>query len=76
MTGLQETSGEFFGVINFLLGFVAVIAVLSIVVAGIYYVTSLGDDEAAGKAKKIIKTTLIGFLIISLAYVIVATFAR
>lgn len=74
--GSEQGIKEIFGVINFILSFIAVIAVMTIVIAGIYYVASFGNDEATKKAKGIIKTTLIGFIVISLAYVIVATFAR
>lgn len=74
--GTEDTVNEIFGVVNFILAFMAVIGVLTIVIAGIYYVTAIGDEESTKKAQRIITTTIIGFIIMSLAYVVVSTFAR
>jgi len=47
------------------------IAVILIVVGGIMYMTSQGDDEKAGKAKKLIINALIGVAIMLVALVLV-----
>lgn len=47
------------------------VAVILIVVGGIMYMTSQGDDEKAGKAKKLIINALIGVAIMLVALVLV-----
>lgn len=56
---------------NFILGFAAMIATLVIIYGGIVYLTSLGNDDRAAQAKKIIASGIIGLIIIGLAYAIV-----
>jgi hypothetical protein len=60
---------------NFILGFVAIIATLMIVYGGVLYLTSLGNEEASGIAKRTIANALVGVFITGLAYaaVIVVT---
>jgi hypothetical protein len=48
------------------------IAVLLIIIGGIMYMTSQGDDEKAGKAKKMIINALIGVAIMLVALVLVS----
>src|SRR3990167_4397116 len=45
-----------------------VIAVASLVVAGIYYLTAQGNEETVGRAKRITIGAVIGILLIALAY--------
>lgn len=72
--GTENAVEELFGVVNFVLAIMAVIGVLTLVIASVYYVTAIGDDETTEKAKNIIKSTITGFIIISLAYAVVYTF--
>jgi len=65
LTGLVLT------VINYFLGFLGLIAVIMVIYGGVSYVTSAGNDEAVGKAKKIIMYALIGLIIILLSFVVV-----
>jgi len=51
-------------VINFILGFLGVLAVGLISYAGFLWMTSNGDEEKMGTAKKILKNGVIGLLII------------
>ncbi|MEX1997680.1 MAG: TrbC/VirB2 family protein [Candidatus Andersenbacteria bacterium] len=60
-------------VINFLLALMGVIAVLFLVIAGIMYITSFGDDAKAARAKKMILYVIIGLALIILSAVIVNT---
>jgi len=53
------------------LGFLALVAVIVIIIAGIYLVTSVGNDEAKEKAKKAILYAVIGLIIILLSEAIV-----
>ena len=55
-----------------ILSFVGLIAVIMIVVAGIYLVASNGDEENKEKAKKIIIYVIVGIIVIALASALVA----
>jgi cytochrome bd-type quinol oxidase subunit 2 len=52
--------------VNYLLGFCAIVAVLYGVYGGFLYLTSGGNDEQTKKAKTIFKQVAIGMLIIFL----------
>lgn len=70
-----NTSDPRAAVVNILravLNYLALIAVIMIVIAGFYLVLSFGDDDKKDKAKKIIYYTLIGLLVILFARVIVS----
>lgn len=58
-------------IIKRVLNFLALIAVVMVIIAGFYLVLSLGNDEQKDKAKKIILYTLIGLVIILFSRVIV-----
>ncbi|MDD3066296.1 MAG: hypothetical protein PHO48_00480 [Candidatus Gracilibacteria bacterium] len=70
LTGLREAILNW---VNFALGFLALIAMIALIYAGFLYVTSMGEDEQSGKAKKIIIYVTIGIIIILLAYAFVNT---
>ncbi len=55
-----------------ILDYVALLAVIMIIVAGFYLILSLGNDEQKDKAKKIILYTIIGLLVILFARLIVS----
>ena len=56
---------------NFILGFVASLAVLAIIWGGLKYVVSVGNPEDVSVAKKAIKYALMGLVISGLSYAIV-----
>lgn len=58
-------------IINYFLGFLGLLAVIMIIYGGVTYVTSAGNDEAVGNAKKIIMYALIGIIVILLSFVVV-----
>ncbi len=58
-------------VINIALALAGLIAVFFLILGGFRYITSLGNEEAAGQAKKIILNAIIGIVIIILSFVIV-----
>jgi succinate dehydrogenase/fumarate reductase cytochrome b subunit len=58
-------------IITAVLNFLALIAVVVVVIAGIRLIVSQGDDEAKDKAKKAIFYALIGLVIVLFARVIV-----
>jgi len=70
--GEIDTVGELAGqIVKTLMGVVGVIAVLMLIWGGIMYMTSAGNDEKIGTAKKIITGAIIGLVVSILAYVIV-----
>ena len=58
-------------IINFILDIVLLVAVLAIIVAGIYLITSNGDEGQKDKAKKIVTYVIFGIILILLAKIIV-----
>ncbi|MBI3331675.1 hypothetical protein HYZ99_01815 [Candidatus Peregrinibacteria bacterium] len=60
--------------LKFVLNFLALLAVIFIVVAGIRLIISQGEDEQKDKAKKTILYVIIGLLVILFARVIVGLF--
>jgi hypothetical protein len=61
------------GITNFILSFVAAIAVLMLIYGGYLWIVDSGDDQMSEKAKKIIAGSVIGIIIIVSAYTIVNT---
>lgn len=59
------------GIINYFLGFLGLIAVAFVIYAGVLMVTSQGEDENTGKAKKILLYAAIGIIIILMSFAIV-----
>lgn len=64
---LIQTIGQ---LINVLLGFLGVIAVIGIVWGGFMTMTAAGDEEKSGKGKKVLAAGVIGLLIILSAFAI------
>ncbi len=58
-------------IINFILNLVLIIAVLAVIVAGFYLITSNGDEGQKDKAKTIILYVAIGIIVILFAKLIV-----
>ena len=57
-------------IINIALGLLGIIAVVLIVYAGFKWMTSAGNEEAVGSAKKTLIAAVIGLVIILSAYII------
>ena len=62
-------------VLQFLLGIAGVLALIMLVVGGIMYLTSAGDEERIDNGKKIFKNALIGVIIIMTSMVLVRQIA-
>jgi len=60
-------------VIQFILGFVGLIALGALIYGGATMIMNYGNDEMVEKSKKIIKNAVIGILVILSAYTIVAS---
>lgn len=61
---------------NWILGFVASMAVLAIIWGGIKYQYALGDQQTASDAKRVIKYALMGLVIAGIAYALVVVFVN
>ena len=59
-------------IIYFILSIALLLAVLAIIIAGIYLIVSNGDEAQKDKAKKIIYYAIIGIVVILLSRVIVS----
>ncbi len=66
-TDLQETIG---GLINAVLGFLGIIAVIIVLFAGFKWMTAGGNDEKVQEAKKLLISGVIGLAIIFSAWAI------
>lgn len=60
-------------ILNYVLTFVGLIAVVMLIYGGFLYLTSAGADEATKKAKTTILYAIIGIVVIALSFVIVNT---
>ena len=58
-------------IVNTALGFVSLLAVAVIVIAGLYLILGLGSDSSRETAKKIVLYVVIGLLVILLAKILV-----
>lgn len=60
-------------IILYLLGIAFTLAVAGIIVGGFLYLTSAGNEDRAERGKKVIEYSIIGLVVIALAYVITNT---
>jgi|SRR5581483_5089816 len=58
-------------IIGIVLTLLSLVGVIAIIVAGVMYILSLGDEKKAATAKYAILYTIIGFIIVAFAAVIV-----
>ena len=62
--------------VRWLLGLVGILALLALIVGGVYYITSFGNDQRIQTAKKIITWAIIGLAIVILSFGIIQILAR
>ena len=58
-------------IVNALLSFVAVLAVIFVIIGGVRYIVSQGDDDAQVQARNTILYAVIGIIVIALSAVLV-----
>lgn len=75
ITGLttRSLSEIITGVINWLLSIASGLAILFIIIGGIYYITAGGDEQRMSTGKKIITYSVVGLVFIIISYSIVVT---
>lgn len=71
LLGKTEPTVLIIKIINFVLLLVGAIAVLALIYAGVSYITALGDESKAERAKRMILYVVIGLILIILSGVIV-----
>lgn len=60
-------------ILNYFLGFLGFVATIMVIYGGILYVTSAGNDDDVGKAKKILLYAATGIIIILISFALVNT---
>ena len=68
--GTKDIREGIMNVVNVLLGFLGILAIIIILWGGFRWLTSGGNEEKVGEAKKIITAGIIGLVIIFTAYAI------
>lgn len=58
-------------VTDWILGFATALCVIMIIIGGIYYVSSAGDQEQATTGKKILKYSLMGLVVVGISYALI-----
>lgn len=60
-------------VVKFLLSLAAVLALAAVVVGGLFYIISFGNEDKAKTAKKIITYAIIGLFLMGISFAIIET---
>ncbi|PIT90760.1 MAG: hypothetical protein COU22_00405 [Candidatus Komeilibacteria bacterium CG10_big_fil_rev_8_21_14_0_10_41_13] len=68
--GTRDVRAMVSTIINVLLGFLGIIAVVIILLGGFKWMTAGGNDEKTGEARKLIGAGVVGLIIILAAYAI------
>ena len=68
--GDADIEGAIIGVINFLLGFVALAAVTAFIISGFTFILGFGSDSSVQRARKIMIWSAIGIVVVGFSYVI------
>lgn len=76
MSGALTLSQIAMNVLNFLLGIFGTLAIIMLLIGGIMYLTSAGDDDRIQTGKKIFKYSVIGIVLALASLVIVQQIAR
>lgn len=69
--GTADLKDTVVNVIQWVLGILALIAVVMIIYGGFIWLTAAGDDSKIDKAKKIISAAVVGLIVVILAWAIV-----
>ena len=76
LTDVGKAKQLIVSITNFVAGFISTIAAVMYMYGGYIYVTAFGNEEAAGKAKKVFIGATVGLLLASAAFAIVNTTVR
>lgn len=64
---------ELISITNIIVSFIGPVAILMLIVSGVMYITSGGEDDKMQKAKRMLIATIVGIIIIYGAFAIVST---
>jgi len=68
--GTRDLKDTITQILNVLLGFLGIIAVIIILLGGFKWMTAMGEEEKVGEAKKLISAGIVGLVVILAAYAI------
>jgi len=57
-------------IINYVVGLVGIILLVMLIYGGVMYMTSAGNEDQAGKAKKVLTYAIIGIVIVAFSFLI------
>lgn len=63
-------------IVNFFLGFLGLLAVIMVIYGGFLYISSAGNDEKVGQAKKILLYAVLGIVVIVVSFALVNTLLK
>ena len=69
--GTADLKTTVINIISWVLGILALVAVVMIIIGGFQWLTAAGSEEKIEKAKKVISAAVIGLIIVLLAWAIV-----
>jgi type IV secretory pathway VirB2 component (pilin) len=69
--GTADLKDTVVNIIQWVLGILALVAVVMIIIGGFQWMTAAGSEERIEKAKKVISSAVIGLIIVLLAWAIV-----
>ena len=69
--GTADLKDTVVNIIQWVLGILALVAVVMIIIGGFQWMTAAGNEERIEKAKKVISAAVIGLIIVLLAWAIV-----
>jgi len=69
--GTADLGSTVIKIVQWVLGFLGLVAVIMILIGGFYWMTAGGNEEKVASAKKIISAAVIGLIVVLLAWAIV-----
>ena len=66
--GTEDLQSSVTNIVNWVLGFLGLIAVILIIYAGVIWLTAAGNEDRIDKAKKILSAAVVGLIVILLAW--------
>ncbi len=76
ITGAPRLSEIVLGALRVLLQFVGALAVIAVIVSGIFYMTSRGDMNRIAFAKKALTSSIIGIVVVLISLSVVSALAK
>jgi len=68
----EEVTPILLQILNWLLGLVGMIALIVLIIGGVYYITALGQEDKIKTAKRIILFAIIGLIVVGMSWSILS----